>query len=176
MASLAQHNSDCLKFLDESFENVNRWMDDYFNQYGPTHRKFRHHREGIEEARQIFGDRAATAAAIHVLRDCRQIPRKQDYDLGYVDALGLKRSWSTTAYIGYSQEDFESLVDQLLKPSALVLWSFIDPPTVQLFLSSLTRLQPKEIEGLTVPWQEANTKRKLLPPLDQTSPQLLSEE
>jgi hypothetical protein len=176
MASLAQHNSDCLKLLGESFENVNRWMDEYFNQYGPTHRKFRHHREGIEEARQLFGDRAAKAAAIHVLRDCRQIPRKQDYDLGYVDPLGLKRSWSTAAYIKYSQEDFESLVEQLLKPSALVLWSFIDPPNVQLFLSSLTRLEPKEIEGMTVRWQEAAAKRQSLPPLDQNQPKILAAE
>lgn len=176
MASLAQHNSDCLKFLGESFDNVNRWIDAYFKEYGPLHRKFRHHREGIAEARELFGDRAATAAAIHILRDCRQIPRKQDYELGYVDPLGLKRSWSTTSCIRYSQEDFESLVEQLLKPSALVLWSFIDSAALQLFLNSLTRLSQQEIEALAKPWQEAAAKRQSLPPLDQAAPSITPAE
>ena len=166
MASLAQHNNDCLKFLGEPFENVNRWVDEYFTQYGPTHRRFRHHREGIEEVRTLFGDRAATAAAIHILRDCRQIPRKQDYELGWVDALGLKKNWSTAAYIKYSQEDFESLVEQLLRPSGLVLWSFVDPASIQLFLSSLTRFEAKEVEELAALWPKAAAKRESLAPLD----------
>jgi hypothetical protein len=165
MASLAQHNSDCVKFLGESFDDVNRWIDEYFSQHGPTHRKFRHHREGIEEARDLFGDRAAFAAAIHILRDCRHIPRKRDYESGYVDALGLKSNWSTAAYIKYSEGDFESLVEQLLKPSGLVLWSFIDPGSVQLLLSSLTRLEQKDIQTLVAEWPKAAAKRESLPPI-----------
>lgn len=173
MASLAQHNNDCLKFLGEPFENVNRWVDEYFAQYGPTHRRFRHHREGIEEARALFGDRGATAAAIHILRDCRQIPQKKDYELGWVDALGLKQNWSTAAYIKYSQEDFESLVEQLLKPSGLVLWSFIDPPSVQVLLTSLTRLDSREIEALAPVWQKAAAKRDSLSPIELREPATL---
>ncbi len=176
MASLAQHNDDCLKFLGEPFEGVNRWVDEYFAQYGPTHRRFRHHREGIEEARALFGDRGATAAAIHILRDCRHIPRKQDYELGWVDALGLKQNWSAAAYIKYSQEDFESLAEQLLKPSGLALWSFIDPPSLQLFLTSMTRLEPREIEALPAVWQKAAAKRDSLPPLKPREPAFLPAE
>jgi len=176
MASLAQHNNDCLKFLGQSFEHVNRWIDEYFAHYGPTHRRFRHHREGVEEARALFGDDAATAAAIHILRDCRHIPRKQDYGLGWVDALGLKKDWSTTAYVKYSQEDFESLVEQLLKPSGLVLWSFVDPPSMHVFLTSLTRFEPSEIEALAALWPKASRKRESLPPLELRQPAFLPVE
>jgi hypothetical protein len=170
MASLSQHNSDCERFLGESFESVNRWIDEYFVQYGPNHRKFRHHREGIEQARDLFGDRGAVAAAIHILRDCRHIPRKQDYEFGYVDALGLKASWSTASYIKYSEEDFASLVEQLLKPSGVVLWSFIDLPSLQLVLNSLTRFDPQTILQLSTDWEEAKFKREALPPLTTTEP------
>jgi hypothetical protein len=168
MASLSQHNSDCERFLGQSFENVNRWIDEYFTQYGPTHRKFRHHREGVEQARDLFGDRGSVAAAIHILRDCRHIPRKQDYELGYVDALGLKANWSTASYIKYSEEDFTSLVEQLLKPSGVVLWSFIDLPALQLVLNSLTRFDPQTIQQLSADWQKAKSNRESLPPLTAT--------
>ncbi|HWZ76950.1 MAG TPA: hypothetical protein VNX87_10455 [Candidatus Sulfotelmatobacter sp.] len=164
MASLLQHNDDCRRFLGESFENVNKWMDEYFAQYGPTHRRFRHHREGIEQARELFGARGAVAAAIHILRDCRHIPRREDYDLGHVDALGLKANWSVASYIKYSQEDFESMVEQLLRPSGSVLWSFMDQADVQILLSSLTRLDAKQIEQLIAGWQQTTAKRTALPP------------
>jgi hypothetical protein len=152
--------------LGESFENVNIWMDEYFAQYGPTHRRFRHHREGIEQARELFGEQGAVAAAIHILRDCRHIPRKEDYELGRVDALGLKANWPLASYIKYSQEDFESMVEQLLRPSGSVLWSFIDQAAVQIVLSSLTRLDAKTIEQLNADWQQATAKRAALSPVE----------
>jgi hypothetical protein len=165
MASLSQHNKDCSRFLGESFEDVNKWIDEYFSLYGPTHRKFRHHREGIEEARELFGERAATAAAIHILRDCRHIPRKQDYELGYVDPLGLKANWSTASYIKYSEEDFQSLVEQLLRPTGAVLWSYLDHPALQIVLTSLSRLDQQTIEQLNSGWQQATAARDTLSPL-----------
>jgi len=165
MASLTQHNEDCKKFLGESFENVNKWIDEYFTQHGAKHRRFRHHREGIDEARDLFGERGALAAAIHILRDCRHIPREEDYVLGYVDALGLKANWSTASYIKYSEEEFDSLVEQLLKPSGVVLWAYIDQQSVQLLLSSLTRLDPEKISQLTDSWRLAVSIRENIPPL-----------
>lgn len=165
MASLAQHNGDCTKFLGEPFENVNLWIDEFFAQYGPAHRRFRHHREGVEEARELFGDRGAVAASIHILRDCRHIPRKEDYELGYVDALGLKANWSVASYIKYSEEDFESVVEQMLRPSGAVLWSYLDQAALQITLASLTRLDQQAIARLTVGWQQARAKVDALPPL-----------
>jgi len=169
MAPLAQHNADCRRFLGDSFENVNKWIDEYFAQYGATHRKFRHHQEGVEEARDLFGERGGLAAAIHILRDCRHIPRKEDYDLGYVDALGLKANWSTASYIKYSEEDFESLVEQHLRPSGAILWSYLDEGALQILLGSLTRLDGKSMAELVSGWREAVARRQVLPPLSRPS-------
>jgi hypothetical protein len=176
MASLEQHTSDSVRFLGEPFENVNRWMDEFFARYGPLHRKVRHHREGIEEAREIFGDRAALAAAIHILRDCRHIPRKQDYELGYADALGLKRNWSTAAYIKYSEGDFESVVEQLLRPSGIVLWSFVDSDAVQFLLQSFTALASDDIQAALPKLPTATEKRNSLSPLKTIDPGLITRE
>jgi hypothetical protein len=168
--------SDCARFLGEPFEDVNRWMDALFAEYGPSHRRFRHHREGVEEARVLFGSPGASAAAIHILRDCRHIPRKQDYELGYVDVLGLKTNWSTAAYIKYSQGDFESLVEQLLQPSGLVLWSFVDPNILPLLLNSMTHLAPAEIQELMTQWPKAAAKKNSMPPLAADEGALISPE
>jgi hypothetical protein len=140
-------------------------MDEYFPIQGPSHRKMRHHKEGIEEARNAFGSVGAQAAAIHILRDCRHIPSQQDYDLGYVDLLGLKKHWSVSAYIHYTEEDFESLVNQLLQPSGVMLWSFIDAQSLPPFLVQMTRFAEHQIQELVPSWNIAKAKREQLPPL-----------
>jgi len=164
MASIAQHKADCQRFLGDDFEKVNRWMDELFAVYGPYHRKMRHHTEGIEQARSLFGDEGASAAAIHILRDCRHIPRREDYDSGIVDALGLKKSWSTLAYIRYSEKEFENVVNQMLRPSGLMLWAFVDEPGVRVFLSSLTKLDPEQVEARVSEWRDARRRLESLPP------------
>jgi hypothetical protein len=110
MASLAQHNADCLKWLGETFEPVNIWMDELFATYGSKHRKHRHHKEGIEEARTLFGDTGALAAAIHILRDCRSIPLKEDYERETVDSLGIPRDLPFAEYMKNEEQNFEGLV------------------------------------------------------------------
>ena len=67
----------------------------------------RHHKEGVSQAGSLFGEQGARAAEVHILRDCRQVPQQADYETGYVDALGLRREWPVTAYIKYTDEDFE---------------------------------------------------------------------
>jgi hypothetical protein len=109
MASLSQHMRDCRLLIGEDCESVNRWMDECFKEYGPLHRFKRHHREGIQEAESLFGDLGRQAATVHILRDCRQIPRESDYSDGTVDNLGLRAKWPVSAYIRYSDDAFERL-------------------------------------------------------------------
>jgi hypothetical protein len=109
MASLNQHMRDCKFLIGEDCESVNRWMDECFKEYGPLHRFKRHHREGIRQAESIFGDLGRRAATVHILRDCRQIPRESDYSDGTVDKLGLRAKWPVSAYIRYSDDAFERL-------------------------------------------------------------------
>ncbi|MDI6839264.1 MAG: hypothetical protein QMD71_00140 [bacterium] len=39
--------------------------------YRTRHRKFRHHKEGIEQVRKMWGDEAAKAAEIHIRTDLK---------------------------------------------------------------------------------------------------------
>ena len=119
MASLAQHNADCLKWLGETWEPVNLWMDELFATYGSKHRRYRHHREGIEEARNLFGDTGALAAAIHILRDCRSIPSTKDYESEVVDSLGIPRDLDFAEYMKREEENFEALVRKLLNGDSI---------------------------------------------------------
>jgi DNA-binding GntR family transcriptional regulator len=69
MAGHETHARDCLEQLGEEFGEVHEWLDEYFDSMGTQHRSVRHHKEGIEEARKKWGDRAAMAAEIHIRRD-----------------------------------------------------------------------------------------------------------
>ena len=70
MASLKEHCEECSRDLGVSFERVHLWLDELQGEYGPMHRPFRHHVEGIERVRAMWGDQAAAAAEIHIRRDC----------------------------------------------------------------------------------------------------------
>jgi hypothetical protein len=69
MPDLKTHCQDCLNELGEDFKDVHIWLDELFKYLGPAHREFRHTRQGIEEVRKRWGDKAALAAKIHLKRD-----------------------------------------------------------------------------------------------------------
>jgi len=70
VGSLKEHCDDCVRELGETFTQVHEWLDELQVDYGPMHRPFRHHTEGVERIRSRWGDRAAEAAEIHIRRDC----------------------------------------------------------------------------------------------------------
>jgi hypothetical protein len=167
VASLEKHKEDCLKWIGADFESVHEWLDEFLAVYGPGHRKFRHHREGIEEARRLFGDEGAAAATLHILRDCRNIPKEGDYESGTVDALGLRREWPVAAYARYTEEAFRALAThKLYGPSGTILWGFLgNVNEVGPLLSTLTRTRPEEMKSLLEKWRPASEYRLALPPL-----------
>ena len=71
MAEYKEHCADCKEQLGKNWEIVHRWLDEYAKIYWPlmVHRIHRHHKDGIEECRQKWGDEAAKAAEIHILKD-----------------------------------------------------------------------------------------------------------
>lgn len=92
MADLETHCRESMKKLGSDFRKVHEWMDAYFPKMGPSHRKMRHHKEGIEEVRSLLEDKAAQAAKIHIEADlCGHIPKKIDYENGNVDNQGYPR-------------------------------------------------------------------------------------
>ena len=163
MASLDKHKEDSNRWLCNDFEEVHRWLDEYFATYGSKHRKFRHHLEGIELARELFGDQGAKAATIHILRDCRNIPRKVDYENGSADLLGLKKDWPIAAYSQFSEEAFSALVEYTLHgPMGILLWGFIGQEIAP-FLSTLTRLTAEDLQTKLTEWEKAVTHKNSLP-------------
>jgi len=72
------------------YEQVHLWLDEFAKNYSGSsrykHRKFRHHKEGVEEARKLFGDIGALAAELHIRLDNEGwLPRKKDYELPEYD-------------------------------------------------------------------------------------------
>lgn len=78
MAHIDEHAKDCLDELGEEFREVHIWLDELFKILGPKHRDARHHRGGVEEVRKKWGDRAARAAEIHIIKDCKKVPTVQE--------------------------------------------------------------------------------------------------
>ena len=54
------------------------------------HRKFLHHKEGIEYFGILYGEMGADIAKQHVLDDIGHIPEMIDYHIGVVDMFGRK--------------------------------------------------------------------------------------
>lgn len=74
MASFEEHCADCRHALGEDFPQVHHWLDALYKVMGPKHRSARHHTDGVEQVRKMWGDRAARAAEIHIVRDCGKVP------------------------------------------------------------------------------------------------------
>lgn len=81
MAHFQKHCRSCHDLLGDEFKYVHLWLDEFFALKGPAHRKIRHHKEGIEECRNKWGDRAAEAAELHITEDIfgLPIPSQTDY-------------------------------------------------------------------------------------------------
>ncbi len=73
MPKFEKHCQDCIEEYGESFEEVHKWLDEFFEDNGPKHRDIRHHEAGVEEVRKKWGDKAAEAAILHIKADCKGI-------------------------------------------------------------------------------------------------------
>lgn len=80
MAHFEQHCRDCKAILGNRHEDVNKWLDALFWKKGAGHRRYRHHSNGVRQAKELFGVEGAKAAVVHIVRDCGQVPRERDYD------------------------------------------------------------------------------------------------
>jgi len=69
MAKVAEHCQDCIDELGEPFEQVHKWLDGLFRYAGSDHRDIRHNVKGVEKVRKMWGDKAAKAAEIHILKE-----------------------------------------------------------------------------------------------------------
>lgn len=89
VAYLHEHCQDCKDRLGREWLEVHQWLDGLYAVHGHDHRQHRHHAEGVEEIRGMWGDEAALAAQIHIIVDCWGIPAKADYETGRVNRNGF---------------------------------------------------------------------------------------
>src|SRR5271155_1007316 len=116
MAKYEDHCRDFERILGSKREEVNRWMDELFRQYGPNHRRHRHCWHGVREAKRLWGIEGAKAAIIHIVRDCGAVPDQRTYDetsLGIVLAPDFMASDSEGA-----QANFKKSVEADFKKAA----------------------------------------------------------
>jgi hypothetical protein len=152
-----QHEMDCRRFLGDGYVYVHKWMDELFAALGPLHRKARHHREGIEDARRLFGADAAKAALIHVLRDCCNIPSAEDYKTGRVDALGFPLTMSVARVASFTDEELTKLVMQSLNEEhqCLLLMGWLeDPPQLIQMLQGVISDPQTQLQPLLEAWEK----------------------
>ena len=71
-----EHCKECEEKLGRSWDMVHAWLDEYAPHYKDSkgrilmvHRIKRHHEEGVEEVRAMWGDQAAEAAKLHIISD-----------------------------------------------------------------------------------------------------------
>ena len=83
MASRKEHCKETLEKLGKDWNEVHAWLDGLAcikGQLNLNHRRWRHHDEGIEEIREMYGDEAAEAARIHIVRDFGRVPSRGEVE------------------------------------------------------------------------------------------------
>jgi|SaaInlStandDraft_3_1057020.scaffolds.fasta_scaffold137073_2 hypothetical protein len=83
-----EHCEECLMKLGAKYEKVHIWLDFFFDYLGPKHRIVRHHAEGIEEVKKMWGGGAAAAAKLHIRADFGFVPLDVDAVYKIVKAAG----------------------------------------------------------------------------------------
>ena len=80
-----QHCEECIRKLGRPWDNVHAWLDAKAGYYFPSasHRQIRHHTEGVEEIRKMWGNEAAKAAELHIISDEGYIPTPESIRLAY---------------------------------------------------------------------------------------------
>ena len=123
------------------------------------HRKIRHHWQGIEELRAIYGARGALAATIHVLRDCQGIPDRDAYRTGRVDPLGFPASRTVQEIVTYSEEEFQKVASQFIndehKCLLLIGWLEHAPQLLQLVRIAIGNPGSEQQSSLLTEWERA---------------------
>lgn len=92
MATFMEHVEDCEILLGKSWRKVHKWLDAYtkkypINVYGDHHRKFRHHKEGVRQIKEMWGFEAEQAAIIHIVRDMNWLRLKKSLHKMKIDEI-----------------------------------------------------------------------------------------
>ncbi len=70
---LVEHEYMAEQTFGKPWTEVHQWLDEFMGteKYKTRHRRVRHHLEGIEQARKLFGNEGAEVAMQHILADLK---------------------------------------------------------------------------------------------------------
>ncbi len=97
MAHWKEHVEDCRAQLGNGWDCVHHWLDEYAKIYWPSkiHRIHRHHFSGVEEIRHKWGDEAAKAGEIHIIKDEGELLTEEE----------IRKKYGVTSYEEYTKKD-----------------------------------------------------------------------
>jgi DNA-binding GntR family transcriptional regulator len=72
------HCLECKQKLGKDWAVVHRWLDEFACNGLNWHRGLRHHLDGVEEVRRMWGDQAAEAARLHIEADFGVVPSREE--------------------------------------------------------------------------------------------------
>lgn len=85
------HYQEHCKRAEEKFGKpwhvVHRWLDEFAQQDLVSHRRARHHKDGVDEIRKMWGDEAAAVAEQHIADDMK------DYGGIIPEAIWYDKMW-----------------------------------------------------------------------------------
>ena len=74
MSTFEEHCRESDALFGKPYEKVHSWLDEFAGApgIGMKHRRFRHHKAGIEEIKKLFGEDAGKVARQHIIGDLKE--------------------------------------------------------------------------------------------------------
>jgi hypothetical protein len=74
MPFFEEHCEESVRLFGSAYEHVHKWLDEFAESYGyvSTHRKKRHHTEGVRKVKELFGEAAGEVAMRHIISDLKE--------------------------------------------------------------------------------------------------------
>ena len=74
MARLEDHCAESAEVVGESYNELHKWLDEFAGSegYGFKHRRKRHHERGIQQAIELFGEKAGDVTRQHIITDLKE--------------------------------------------------------------------------------------------------------
>lgn len=82
-----EHAENCFKRCGHRFAHVHAFLDQYYREFGLSHRMLLHHKKDVELIVKRFGEQAREPAEQHIFEDVGEVPGDWTW---YGDPIFLK--------------------------------------------------------------------------------------
>ena len=88
-----------------NWEVVHRWLDEFAKQDLINHRRARHHKDGVAEAKAMWGNEAALVAEQHIMEDMGFVPDAKWYDENWLENKMYYTDHNPSVTINYKESE-----------------------------------------------------------------------